>query len=966
MRARFALPLLVVVILSATAAWVVRHPAMPPADKTCFRRGALGTPVSMVAEGVTLGIYGWAYDNAGVREIQVVADGAVVGKAALTVARPDVVATLAHCRPREPSGFAFTVSIGPAPVPARRYEVRAVTALGEAYPIGATTLRFEHPVGYVDTSEPIRWNGPNVVAGWAIARGGQVRVLMMAGDRELARADANRPRDDVFRIFNTWPQAARSGFEFSLSMRNLPRGRYFLKVRFEGPDGTHTDVAGPEVRNDEPLGKVKAVADRFVNPDAIALDAWVFAEDGVDSVTLETEEGIALGPMLAVRRSVPLTNFEHAASAGHGKTSPIGTVYRARMATTALPPGIHRLAVLVTTREKRTAILPGPLVRMGPPLAEACDDRKWRLYYPGNHKAFKQGFPRMRSWRDLVGAGCAEVGFRGRVEYLRTTRGRKHDYVFDPDFPNAGRLKNGREMTGESLRSLLDLALRLKAPLLITLDGGVWADAAFSDPEIDVVDMLEEDERTVQWNQFGRSEADNALGDLAGSMDSPELSRMMSLNRFNTRFLDYKKRNLQAAVREIIRFSRAHPKIEVKINLDPDLYINPWFYLTQWYDYNTDTLRQFREWLFHLGPYGDGGGLALARQEPKITLQEASRLAGKQFASIDEVEPPRGAIDYADPWQQMWSHFRRHLVAQHYEDMATWAAEAGMPPSSIYTAQTFILADVAVGVRGRATNWTDQAGVSIEGAKPTQGQLGTILYGPASRNMGEPRSGRSLIGNIRSVDPDWGAVEFHPAVIAQPEKLPTQTESYQTMLAIVNGGANFMSPMWGSRADDQKLHPEKFRAYDSMEGTAFEFQLAWWMLQLQRLPVGNLLFPFGNALVDSDDGWTGGKGTQIRASRGQLQLDGDSISVASPVWDGLRTKQRLTLEAIGSWPQRQVKAEILLKNGDRLTCSSTAAPLRCTLPTRPGDQLEQARLEWEGKGGGMPGVALDEVRLELK
>ena len=966
MRVRFALPLLVVVILSATAAWVVRHPAMPPVDETCFRRGALGTPVSTVAEGVTLGIYGWAYDNAGVREIQVVADGAVVGKAALTVARPDVLATLAHCRPREPSGFAFTVSTGPAPVPARRYEVRAVTALGEAYPIGATTLRFEHPVGYVDTSEPIRWNGPNVVGGWAIARGGQVKVLMMAGDRELARADANRPRDDVFRIFNAWPQAARSGFEFNLSMRNLPRGRYPLKVRFEGPDGTHTDVAGPEVRNDEPLGKVTAVADRLVNPDAIALDAWVFSEDGVDSVTLGTEEGITLGPMLAVRRSVPLANFEHAASAGHGKASPLGTVYRAQMATAALPLGIHRLAVLVTTSGKRTAMLPGPLVRMGPPLAEACDDRKRRLYYPGNHRAFKHAFPSMRSWRDLVSAGCLEVGIRGRVEYLRTTRGRNHDYVFEPDFPNAGRLKNGREMTGESLRSLLDLALKLKAPLLITLDGGVWADSAFSDPEIDVVDMLEEDERTVQWNQFGRSEADNALGDLAGSMDSPELSRMMSLNRFNTRFLDYKKRNLQAAVREIIRFSRAHPEIEVKINLDPDLYINPWFYLTQWYDYNPDTLRQFREWLFHLGPYGDGGRLALARQEPKITLQEASRLAGKQFASLDEVEPPRDAIDYADPWQQTWSHFRRHLVAQHYEDMATWAAEAGMPPSNIYTAQTFIVADVAVGVRGPATNWTDQAGVSIEGAKPTQGHLGTILYGPASRNMGKPRSGRSLIGNIRSVDPEWGAVEFHPAVIVQPEKLPTHEESYQTLLAIVNGGANFMSPMWGSRADDQRLHPEKFRAYDSMEGTAFEFQLAWWMLKLQQLPAGNLLFPFGNALVDSQDGWTGGTGTRILASRGRLQLNGDSISLASPVWDGLRTGQHLTLEATGSWPQRQVKAEILLKNGDRLTCASAAAPLRCTLPTRPGDQLEQARLEWDSKGGSVPEVALDEVRLELK
>ncbi|HLA40583.1 MAG TPA: hypothetical protein VJ417_11320, partial [Candidatus Glassbacteria bacterium] len=255
---------------------------------------------------------------------------------------------------------------------------------------------------------------------------------------------------------------------------------------------------------------------------------------------------------------------------------------------------------------------------------------------------------------------------------------------------------------------------------------------------------------------------------------------------------------------------------------------------------------------------------------------------------------------------------------------------------------------------------------SIEGAKPTQGQLGAIFYGPGSRNMGKPRSGRSLMDNIRSVDPEWGSVEFHPAETTQREKLPTQEESYRTLLAIVNGGAQFMSPMWGSRAGDQKLHPGKFRAYESMDGSPFEFQLAWWMLQSQGLPAGSLLFPFGNAVVDSQDGWTGGKDTRIAASRGQLQLSGDSISLVSPGWDGLRTGHRLILEATGSWPQRQVRAEILLKKGGRLTCATAAAPLRCTLPTRPDDQLEQARLEWDGKGAGMPGVALDEVRIELK
>ncbi len=113
-------------------------------------------------------------------------------------------------------------------------------------------------------------------------------------------------------------------------------------------------------------------------------------------------------------------------------------------------------------------------------------------------------------------------------------------------------------MTGMPLHELLQLAVRRHAPLLVSLDGGVWADAAFSMPDHDVVDVLEQDPRTVQWNQHGRPEEDDALSALPGSYDSPQLARMMSLNRFNTRFLAYKKRNLQAAVGEIVRFMKRH------------------------------------------------------------------------------------------------------------------------------------------------------------------------------------------------------------------------------------------------------------------------------------------------------------------------------------------------------------------------------------------------------------------------
>jgi hypothetical protein len=631
-----------------------------------------------------------------------------------------------------------------------------------------------------------------------------------------------------------------------------------------------------------------------------------------------------------------------------------GDLYGLQLPFTALPPRLQRLQVRVQGKAGKVAVLPGPLLLdRNPAAGQSCPGAKLRVFYPGGTADFRKGFPQMQALRKMVQGGCIEVGLRGRLEYLRTTKGRQADYVFDPDFPESLRKRNGMEMTGESLHELLQTALRFHAPLMITLDGGVWADAKFSAPDLDIVDMLEQDERTVQWNQFGKSEPDDALKGLAGATDSPKLARMESLNRYNRRFLDYKKRNLQAAVREIVKFNRAHPKSFVMVNLDPDEYINPWFYLTEWYDYNPDTLRQYREWLFHLGPYADGGELAFSRHEPAMTLDQANRLAGNSWKKIDDVEPPRGGIDYGDPWQQLWTQFKRHLVARHYDDLAAWATEAGMPKDRIYTSQTFIQPDVAVTVTDKADGWTDQAGVSIEGAKPRSGHLGAILYGPASRNEGKPRSGSSLIDDIRQVDPEWGIVEFHPATIAFPEKLPTHAESYATMQALIDGGARFISPMWGSYAGDRVVHPDRFKAYDAMEGTAFEYQLVWWLRAMQAWPAGSLVYPFGDPLVKSTDGWTAVAGTRLESDYGKLRLSGDGsqLELQSPQWEARGMDVPIELILSGDWPQAAgISAEVELDNGNRLSCALRRTGPHggnCRFPAAPKRKMSRLKLRWQ-------------------
>ncbi len=56
------------------------------------------------------------------------------------------------------------------------------------------------------------------------------------------------------------------------------------------------------------------------------------------------------------------------------------------------------------------------------------------VFLPGDRSVFAHGFPQLDSLRGVLDRGCVSVGIRSRVEYLRTTRGAKHDYAFDPDF----------------------------------------------------------------------------------------------------------------------------------------------------------------------------------------------------------------------------------------------------------------------------------------------------------------------------------------------------------------------------------------------------------------------------------------------------------------------------------------------------------------------------------------------------
>ncbi len=128
---------------------------------------------------------------------------------------------------------------------------------------------------------------------------------------------------------------------------------------------------------------------------------------------------------------------------------------------------------------------------------------------------------------------------------------------------------------------------------------------------------------------------DDALKHLPGSQEAPELGRSLTFNVYAREVSRYKKRNLQqAAARLVAIHARAARAVRRRESLDPDTYLNPFFGEQQWYDYNPDTLRQFRHWL--------AAQRARTRGRRNPDVPDLSSYRRRKPLSLEDVSQARG------------------------------------------------------------------------------------------------------------------------------------------------------------------------------------------------------------------------------------------------------------------------------------------------------------------------------------
>ena len=506
-----------------------------------------------------------------------------------------------------------------------------------------------------------------------------------------------------------------------------------------------------------------------------------------------------------------------------------------------------------------------------------------------------------------IASSTVRVGMRVPILYLRTTKGAAEDYAFDPDW-DVSRRCGGQRMADDSLASTLSYAATKGLPLLVTLNGGIWADSGCDAPAWDINDKLEQDAANCQWNEKNQVMPDDVLKNLPGSHASPELGRSLTFNVYALEVRRYKKRNLQQAARPIVAFMKEYPTLMVGVTLDPDLYINPFFDGQQWYDYNPGTLKQFREWLGGTGPYAGSRGagvpdLSRYRRAKPLTIVDAGKLAGRTFRSWDEVDPPREfprdgqRVFWNDPWVHEWEMFRRHLVALHYDELTQWLVEAGVPRDRIWSAQGFFSPSggampFAIAIDSPVKNY-DTAGVTVQGAKPPLGHLGAIVYGAAALNDLRMENSRTLFATLKDVDPAFAIVEFNTADLSRPRVLADYAAGYRALREMWNAGASFASPMAWNGSSGLDAGRADFKSYTAWRNTPLEDAARDFMLARAGLPLGSLLYTFGSARHADSDGWTVEAGT-MAVTKGALVVAPDAegrIVLVSPTGLALPARQ---------------------------------------------------------------------------
>ncbi|CAG8983449.1 hypothetical protein HYALB_00000618 [Hymenoscyphus albidus] len=317
--------------------------------------------------------------------------------------------------------------------------------------------------------------------------------------------------------------------------------------------------------------------------------------------------------------------------------------------------------------------------------------------------------------------------------------GADKDYNFDPT----------------NLRYMLDLAVDEQLPILVHMNNGRWADCCTPNSSGGwgdaLLDFIAGQPNTTVLNSAGVSQFGHDFG-----------SNYFTLSRLNDVYIKYKKRNVQAAAKVLVEWSKDNPGLFVGVSLDSETLM-----VNSESDFNPLAIEEWKMWLRNTELYGPGGAYHGNGRVPAFdSIGDFNTAMGTNFTSWDTMSPPKGGILPGNIFYEEWERWRVLLIVHATSDETLWLEQAGLERTVVYGHQQddYGFAD------------------SVDTFTAANGAGGITNYGWKPADLGMVDS--PARGQGRN---NYGNFELNP-------QTPDETISYNSILTLFNDGMKIMCP----------------------------------------------------------------------------------------------------------------------------------------------------------------------------
>nr|WP_275299528.1 Ig-like domain-containing protein [Clostridium sp. YIM B02506] len=238
-------------------------------------------------------VRGWAISQSEIKEVKVYVNNTFVANAALGKARPDVKNVYPGYPGADKSGYEYTINTSGLGEGRKTIKVEAIGKDGstQTYTKNVDLTKAKPLMNIDEPTANLKIGGNIKVRGWAISQTGIKEVKVYVNDKFVANAALGTSRPDVKNVYPGYPDADKSGYEYTINASSLGSGTNTIKVQAVGNDGT-SQTYNINV-NSEKLVPIMNVDEPRVNLTAngnIKVRGWALNASGIKEVKVYAQD----------------------------------------------------------------------------------------------------------------------------------------------------------------------------------------------------------------------------------------------------------------------------------------------------------------------------------------------------------------------------------------------------------------------------------------------------------------------------------------------------------------------------------------------------------------------------------------------------------------------------------------------------------------------------------------------------